>query len=251
MDINDDELKIINELRVGEHYSDCDAAKELNGTSEKAALECSPFVIFFDLGKAKSGYWRYEHMVIQLEDCVDCLRVKFKGADEGEKFKYDFLFEFDHSSGHSKQRPDGLSVADGHVNIGVGGKAALMRPSVLTANCLGDCLDRTLNIGDIATHVFGPMEPLPICHPGMPQYDTPDPVGLAKTKKKNVDELKAELIRKGHSNLALGRAELIRDHARRKGIELERVECPMILGYVGKAKGLKQIAFERGLFPRE
>lgn len=37
----------------------------------------------------------------------------------------DFEFEFDHLSGHSKLRPDGLSCATGQTDLGFGGKQAL------------------------------------------------------------------------------------------------------------------------------
>ena len=41
-------------------------------------------------------------MVLQLEDCVDCVTVLYP--------KIDFIFLFDHSRGHDKQREDGLNV---------------------------------------------------------------------------------------------------------------------------------------------
>jgi hypothetical protein len=39
-------------------------------------------------------------MVIQFEDCVDCLTVLYP--------QYDYVFLFDHSCGHDKQREGGL-----------------------------------------------------------------------------------------------------------------------------------------------
>jgi hypothetical protein len=36
-------------------------------------LERSPFVCTFEYGADSEGYWNYNHMVIQLEDCVDVL----------------------------------------------------------------------------------------------------------------------------------------------------------------------------------
>ena len=163
LELSVDELAQVNALRLGEHYCDRAAATELTGSSEKQPLVSSPFVVFFELGKAKSGYWGYNHMVTQLEDCVDCLRILFKGYGD-EAFMYDFVFEFDHSSGHSKQRTDGLSVVQGHVNVGVGGKQALMRDSIMTAGDLGDAPDRTLDVGDVATHVFAASDNLPTHH---------------------------------------------------------------------------------------
>ena len=46
-------------------------------------------------------YWTGNHMIVQLEDCIGCLEVVC-GDD------YDFVFMFDHISGHVKQRNNGL-----------------------------------------------------------------------------------------------------------------------------------------------
>ena len=62
----------------------------------------SPFVVEFEYGANSKGYWSYAHMVLQLEDCVDCLQVIAP--------QFDYLFLFDHSCGHDKQREDGLNV---------------------------------------------------------------------------------------------------------------------------------------------
>jgi len=49
-------------------------------------------------------------MVLQLEDCVDALKTMYP--------KFDFLFLFDHSCGHDKQRPDGLGPYHRTLNAG-------------------------------------------------------------------------------------------------------------------------------------
>ena len=204
----------------------------------------------FDLGKAKSGYWGYNHMQSQLEDCVDVLRVLFKGEGDN-KFMYDFVFEFDHSSGHSKQRADGLSVVQGHVNAGVGGKQALMRSSVMTSGDLGNAPDRTLNIGDIATHVFSAADDPPFCQPTMPRYDVVKAGAIAKQVPLTCEELRQALIMAGKHTLAYGKKEVLAQNAINAGIATERMVVDKTEGYVGKAKGLKQIAIERGLFSKE
>jgi hypothetical protein len=58
----------------------------------------------FEYGVAGQEYWDYNHMVFQMEDCIDVLHV-LHGVN-----KYDYQFLYNHSSGHDKQRPDGLSV---------------------------------------------------------------------------------------------------------------------------------------------
>ena len=50
-------------------------------------------------------------MIVQLEDCIDCLDVMF--GDE-----YDFVFMFDHSSGHTKRRNNGLDADKNNVKQG-------------------------------------------------------------------------------------------------------------------------------------
>ncbi len=45
------------------------------GTAPKKDLKHSPFVVEFEYGANNEGYWSYKHMVLQLEDCVDCLEV--------------------------------------------------------------------------------------------------------------------------------------------------------------------------------
>jgi hypothetical protein len=65
-------------------------------------LRYSPFVVEFEYGSNNDGYWSYEHMVLQLEDCVDCLQVLAP--------QFDCLFLFDHFCGHDRQREDGLNV---------------------------------------------------------------------------------------------------------------------------------------------
>jgi len=78
------------------------------------------------------------HMAIQLEDCVDCLKILFPD--------YDFLFLFDHSQGHQKKRVGSLQAA--HVNLQYGGSQPLMRDTEITEGCLGpfNCM---LQVGEI------------------------------------------------------------------------------------------------------
>ena len=75
----------------------------MDENANKTDIDKSPFSRKIEYGSKKDGYWSYEDMVIQLEDCVDVLK-----AFNGEKFGYCFLF--DHSNSHDGQRPDGLNV---------------------------------------------------------------------------------------------------------------------------------------------
>jgi hypothetical protein len=96
-------LAQVNLRRGGEQYADQDAAIEIYGSPDKRpfTLDKSPFLVFFEYGENKEGYWAYSNMVLQFEDAVDVLKTMHP--------LYDFVFLFDHSSGHAKQQPDGLN----------------------------------------------------------------------------------------------------------------------------------------------
>ena len=70
-------LAEVNKLQDGKRYSDEAAAEELYGSSFKRKLEKSPFLRELEYGKNKCGYWTYNHMVIQLEDCIDILQYMY------------------------------------------------------------------------------------------------------------------------------------------------------------------------------
>ena len=74
--LTDEELKRVNASRKGKHYSDQEAAVMV-GHKEglKPPLDNHQFYIEFEYGSGKEGYWSYEWMVTQLEDCVDVLKV--------------------------------------------------------------------------------------------------------------------------------------------------------------------------------
>ena len=94
----------VNLRRAGQQHADQEAAIEVLGSPDKKplTLDKSPFLVFFECGeKNREGYWAYNNMVVQVEDAVDVLKVMHPS--------YDFVFLFDHSAGHAKQRPDGLN----------------------------------------------------------------------------------------------------------------------------------------------
>mmetsp|Transcript_27620 Transcript_27620/g.59008 ORF Transcript_27620/g.59008 Transcript_27620/m.59008 type:complete len:743 (+) Transcript_27620:485-2713(+) len=113
MELTADEMKNINEKRKNDvEYFDKVAAKDVLETTKKKDLTESPFVRKLWYGSNNEGYWTGNHMIVQLEDCMDCLTVLF-----GET--YDFVFLFDHSSGHAKKRVNGLDAEK--MNSGHGG----------------------------------------------------------------------------------------------------------------------------------
>ena len=88
-------LNPVNAVQHGARYADKEAAMDVNGTFVKPQLPAgkSPFLTFFDYGENKEGYWDYNHMVLQFENVVDCLKVMHR--------HYHFVFVFDHSLGHA------------------------------------------------------------------------------------------------------------------------------------------------------
>ena len=112
----------MNEFRLGKEYSDKQAAKSKLGSANKTILTNSPFVIHFEYGVQAEGYWNYDAMSIQFEDCIDCIKVLYPN--------YDYMFLFDHLCGHDKKRPDGLSVNGMTKGFG-GGQVEMKRSKML------------------------------------------------------------------------------------------------------------------------
>jgi hypothetical protein len=96
------QLVEINESRRGKYYVDEAAAIAKRGSKVKKPLTCSPLAVKFEYGANNEGYWSYDHMVLQLEDCVECIKVIAS--------QFDVMFLFDHSCGPDKQREDGLYI---------------------------------------------------------------------------------------------------------------------------------------------
>jgi len=191
MDLTKEDLKKINQNRSGERYFDEEAAKKIYGKPEKAPLEASPFVVEFEFGINNDGYWCYDRMVLQLEDCVDALKTIYP--------QFDFLFLFDHSCGHDKQRPDGLNAENMSKNYG--GKQNAMRPTVIKKEngYLGP-FERTLSVGDTQFFNFQPGDtgPFWLCEKKRGQLRRDTEI-QGQTLKRNFTkaELTAKLQEKG------------------------------------------------------
>ena len=101
--LDDKELKKINEYRTNQEYADRESAINKTGSALKSKLKTSPFQHDLEYGANNEGYWTYENMIIQVEDCIDCLK-----AINGDKYQY--LFLFDHSNGHDRTTEDALKA---------------------------------------------------------------------------------------------------------------------------------------------
>jgi len=73
LQITEQDLQIVNESRV-EKNKDEQAAQDTRRSALKLGLTSTPFVREFEYGAKTKGYWSYQHMVLQLEDCVDVLK---------------------------------------------------------------------------------------------------------------------------------------------------------------------------------
>ena len=102
-DITNEEWIVIYRMRLNTCYKDKKVAVEVLKTNKNKALTENPFVKYFKFGANKEGYCSYNHMVIQLEDCVDCTRGIFR-------YQYDVRFLLNHRSGHAKKRTNGLDA---------------------------------------------------------------------------------------------------------------------------------------------
>jgi hypothetical protein len=234
------ELAAINLIRTGKQYADEESATALFGDANKPKLTESPFIRTLEIGIRKDGYWTYKHMVVQLEDCVDCFRYIC------DKRGWDFQvgFELDHSSGHAHTRPNGLSINE--LRLGWGGKQKPMRDSVLTTQDVGSFdHDRRVQVGETQSMVFQLGDNPPIDSPNAPASDTVD--GEIE-KLYDVNELRAILQEKGLEST--GKKTALEQRCKNAHLPLKRKVPNISEGYVGKAKGGKQIAFERGFFDK-
>ncbi len=100
MSLTADQLAIINAFQNEKRptYTEKESALKVNGSEAKRPLTNSPFLIFFEYGtgSGKEGYWTYDHMSLQFEDCVDCIATLFP--------EYNCVWLFDHSCGHDRSR---------------------------------------------------------------------------------------------------------------------------------------------------
>jgi hypothetical protein len=74
----------VNKARQATKYSDQEAAKEIRGKIFMDPLDNSPSVLQFEYGANNQGYLKYDHMVLQMEDCIDVMKNLWP--------KFDYVF---------------------------------------------------------------------------------------------------------------------------------------------------------------
>ena len=239
-DISMEQMTEINNFRNGKEYSDKVAATNKLGSAKKPVLTKSPFVIHFEYGVQAEGYWNYDSMLIQFEDCIDCLKVLYP--------HYNYMFLFDHSCGHDKKRPDGLSVSG--MTKGYGGSQVKMKTSkiVRKEGYLGKYHEQVnlLKVGDTQSMVFSSEDvgPFGKSHIQRQSSKYDKETGKMKTIKYKMSELIEKLKEKGV--IAKGNRKKIQELATHNNIPLQ-YERPIIEeGWVDKPKGMLQVLYERG-----
>ena len=241
LDVSDSVLNEMNERRKDECYVDVDAAKVVyHGTIQKKPLTNSPFTRNFDYGANREGYWSYDHLVIQLEDCLDILKVI-----NGDT--YDYVFYFDHSTGHDRMRPDGLNASN--MNKGYGGSQASLHDSMIESEeylgkyevegklKIGDIQYFTFKESDIGPYWLAPAERIKLKH------DTQLGEGI-RGKRLNVNELTKQLNCLPHINIEkkMKYADL-KIMATDNEVSLYSLVVP---GWVNTPKGMMQVLCECG-----
>ncbi len=265
LEMSREQLEKVNQFRQGKKYADEEAAKARRGSEYKTALTCSPFIIEFSYGVQEQGYWNYKHMVIQFKYCMDSLTTLYP--------EFDYLFLFDHSCGHDKQREDEkkqkiilsashssnvnrkvhhYTTKDG-LNVermlkGFGGKQAVLHDTLIRQEqgYLGT-YPRRLKPGDVQKMVFHDVDEGPFwMQPIERQQKKHDIIksGMRKrklTKAELLDRLKEKGI------VTKGRVADLIVAAQYNGIPVEEELQKIQEGWAGKPKGLLQVAYERGL----
>ena len=112
---------------------------------------------------------------------------------------------------------------------------------------MGSSIERKLRVGDVQCKRFTANDRPTIVALDTPKYDVTI-TGPPKTSDKTLIELKEALIAMELPQLAVSTAAKIKENAVRVGLKLQKTFSPFTEGYVEKAKGLKQIAWERGCF---
>ena len=87
----------------------------------------SPGMVFFEYGKNRHGFWDGAKFVVQVEQLLKVLEFLYPNMQ--------VVLEIDHSSGHLKEKVDGLMVND--MGMRWGGKKASKRDTEITEGCLG------------------------------------------------------------------------------------------------------------------
>mmetsp|Transcript_24742 Transcript_24742/g.40115 ORF Transcript_24742/g.40115 Transcript_24742/m.40115 type:complete len:503 (+) Transcript_24742:505-2013(+) len=279
--LTDAQIAKVNWFRrnVRNRYSDEAAAIKVNGSATKKDLTKDSvinrlFIFVFDYGNNAEGYWTYDRMIIQLEDCLDALDALYSSRPEDVDVQqqrhmtrvpntttvlfrhYDYAFGFDHSQGHDRKRPDALDSND--LRKGPSSTARHMRPSKIVSedqlcNWYPDH-PLKLKVGDTQKMQFEETDNWGNLEKGPEEWseeqrqyradviDTDTPV---VEKEKNRDELAADL--QARNMFAKGTKAQLQERCRNANIPVKK-QVPKFKHktFIGMSKGKFQILLERG-----
>ena len=253
--MTDEQLATVNANRRGAEYLSAESAIAINGTASKPELTESPGIRFLEYGKNKEGYWNFDRMALQMEDVLDCVEVVYgagssavadarRRAPPGIAVDWSRGFvtlqEMDWSSGHGRTKPDGLNA--NNMNEKFGGAQPRMHTTKVSAEDLGPYEAKVKWIPRFSTR----KPVLRDCKlkPGSEQHmifqpDDLPPHYALDTPKEDVflGHQKAQKKR--------GRSKAADDTTEQPAAETIMVDA-INPGYVDKAKGLRQVLWERG-----
>ena len=238
-DVSPDILAIVNDMRLNKKYSDEEAACAIYGDATKKELTSSPFVQELEYGQNKEGYWTYDRMIIQLEDCVDVLKVLFPD--------FDFIILFDHSNGHDRLQTDGLSITK--INVGYGGTQPKMKPSQVPTSCFGPFHSDAyaLQPGDMQYMQYSAVDAGPCNMSEEERNSSKYDKNRGETRVRDilVQDLIIALKQIGVSNPPKNKKKL-QEIATLHNLPTKYEQQIIDEGWVGKPKGALQILFKRG-----
>ena len=238
-ELSSEQLSKVNLMRENSHYIDERAAIIKRGKTNKKDLTSSPFTRNLHYGAMNEGYWTYEDMILQVEDCIDCLK-----ALNGQQYEY--LFMFDHSNGHDRVSPDALSPTA--ISKNYGGVQPFMRDSVITDSSFLGPYNHPgkLKVGDVQSMSFSHTDVGPF-YLREKEREERKFDKITGTKKKQlvntelVDKLKDVGIKnpKGKKSKLLKLCKMNNTNTVHTVVETTQ-------GWVNKQKGAFQVLYERG-----
>ena len=188
------------------------------------------------------GYWRYKDMVLQMEDCKDILSYMYP--------EYDLIFLFDHSNGHDRLQPNGLSV--NRISIRHGGKQPVMRNSHITTELLGPYHNSTYSLqpGMEQSMIFseGSSGPCYMSDQQISKHKFDISNGTLTEKHFTNSELVAKLKEHGLANPSGNRKKLVEQCMSLNIVEINKKEKNKKMVFSkcdNKSKGNKKVTFQQ------
>ena len=245
--ISEDELTQVNANRQGTKYIAEEQAIKLYGSAEKEPLSSNEGSFYWSMrpGANNDGYWNLACFVVQLENLIDVCDVLYPG--------YQHVISLDHSNNHGGKRVGGLD--SNTLNVSFGGAQPIFSPSILNNDsCLGQHPKghaEQLDVGDTQRYTFEEGDSGP--YHMTPEQQVASKYDIDTGKEKITNLTKAQLIasiaesNNAPDNLDRKRLPALRAIAERMGLPTRTVERKITQGWIGKAKGLLQLCWERRL----